>query len=134
MTILAVDTHADGLNELVGTLREVFPKEEIVAFSRPALAVQYSFRTEVSLVFTRADMKRLGGLQVAQGVRFYRPHAKVFLVTDEKTPKSVFRQREIGGFLSCPVTAGAIRAAVAAVGGTGLKTYAEKERKVEGWI
>ena len=127
MTILAVDTHPEGLSELVGNLREVFPEEEIVDFNVPALAVQHSFRAEVNLVFTRVDMKRLGGLQVAQGVRFYCPQAKVFLVTDEKTPKSVFRQREISGCLPCPVTADAIRRAV----GTAEEAGPEEGAKAE---
>lgn len=132
MTILAVDTHPEGLIGLADKLREVFPKEKVVDFSVPALAVQYSFRAEVSMVFTRVNMKRLSGLRVAQGVRFYRPHAKVFLVTDEKTPRGVFKQKGISGFLPYPVTAAAIRAAVGAAGKAGLEEDAKRE--VEGWI
>ena len=131
MTILAVDTQPERLRELVGKLREVFPKEKIVDFSVPALAVRHSFRAEVSLVFTRADMKRLGGLQVAQGVRFYCPNAKIFLVTDEKTPKSVFRQREISGFLPSPVTADAIRTTVELAGWTGQDKESKSGEKLE---
>ena len=117
MTILAVDTHPGRLRELAGCLREAFPKAEVAAFCVPALAVQHSFRSEVSLVFARSEMKRLGGVQVAQAVQFYHPRAKAFLMTDEKTPKRVFRHRALSGFLSGPPTAAAIRAAVAAADG-----------------
>lgn len=113
MTILAVDNRADRLDELVRCLREVFPAEEIVDFTDPGLAVQHSFRTGVDLVFAGADMRRLDGVQVAQGVQFFRPQARAFLVADAAARPKPSGPGEISGRLTYPVTPEAIRAAVA---------------------
>ena len=112
MTILAVDSRADRLEELAGCLREVFPAEEIVAFADPGLAVQHSFRTQVDLVFAGADTRRLSGVQVAQGVRFFRPEARAFLVAEANAREKPSGPGEISGRLTYPVTPEAVRAAV----------------------
>lgn len=81
MIMLAVDNRPDRLKELAACLQTAFPGAEIVDFTAPGLAVQYSFKNHVDVVFTEQAMRRLDGIQVAEGIHFFRPEAMIYLVT-----------------------------------------------------
>ncbi len=112
MTILAVDGCPGRLEALARCLQEVFPEDEIKAFSDPGLAVQHSFRAEVTATFVGPCNRRLDSLAVVQGIQFFHPGARAFLITDQDTPKRMLDRAEISAYLHGPVTAGAIRTAV----------------------
>lgn len=109
MEIMAVDNQCDRLEELAACLRTAFPEAEIVTFTEPGLAVQYTFKKHVDLVFAERYMRRLDGIQVAEGIHFFCPEAMIYLVYGEGTRPREIKQKAVTGYFIRPLSAGDIQ-------------------------
>lgn len=109
MKMIAVDNRPDRLTELADCLRRAFPEAEIEAFIDPGSAVQYSFKNQVDIAFTEHSMRRLDGIQVAEGIHFFQPETMIYLLTDAGAPVRKVTNKDVAGSFTRPLDAADIR-------------------------
>ena len=109
MTIMAVDNHHSRLLQLVECLKAVFPEENIVDFTDPLLAVQYSFLNTVDVLFSDIPMNGMDGIMLTEGVRQKNNDVQVFLLAESEMYKEEAEEYEVSGYLLRPVTVETIK-------------------------
>ncbi|HPE95046.1 MAG TPA: hypothetical protein PLT66_03130 [Bacillota bacterium] len=115
MEIVIVDSDIASLEQLAASIRELFPRRKIKAFSDPLLAIQYAFSCKSSTLYTALEQKRATGFDVARLFRQAQgEHCVVhFIACDE----SLRRDAENFGAASYtvkPITAKKLREAMTA--------------------
>ena len=80
MVILAVDGQADRLRPLEEQLRQIFPKDTVLAETDPLMAGKYVFFHPVDLVLAELNMRRVDGLKIRDFVRYANAQARVYLM------------------------------------------------------
>ena len=80
MVILAVDGQADRLRPLEEQLRQIFPKDTVLAETDPLMAGKYVFFHPVDLVLAELNMRRADGLKIRDFVRYANAQARVYLM------------------------------------------------------
>lgn len=113
MTILAVDSCPERLEDIRPLLERVFPFDAIVTKSDPLVAGQYSFHHPVDVLYTALDMKLMDGLKLACFVRRASPDALTFLiVSPECEIESELWADELDGQLVYPISEESLREAL----------------------
>lgn len=133
MTILVADRDAARLNNTEAVLRRIFPEENILTYTDPLLAAQYSSGNTVEIVVAVWSMRRMSGLQMASFVRKFNPLAQIYLIDcPEGRVGGTTREGDADYLLGEPLTEEALRAAIAFVaqkrGGSG----AASDKKTQG--
>lgn len=82
MTILAVDNNRDRLLASRTCLQYMFPGASVIVFTDPLLAVQYSFRNPIDILFTEREMRGMDGVTLSEGVRQRNGRAKIIFSSD----------------------------------------------------
>lgn len=116
MTILVVDWDTKRLINTELLVRNIYPQDEILAYTDPLLAAQYSCNHMVEVVVAAWEMRRMNGLQMAEFVRKFRPRAQIYLTAcPQERAGGVTRTGEADALLGEPLTEKALRDAIAFV-------------------
>lgn len=106
MVILAVDNHAERLQQLTQLLQKTFPQEKVLSFVDPLMAGKYSYSHGVDVLFTELRMKRMDGLEMCQFIRRRQPEVRCYLIGSPEELKLLHPEwrREYSACFSRPVT------------------------------
>lgn len=110
MKILAVANQPAMLEALQAELQKILPKAEILKETDALMAGKYAFNHAVDIVFAKADMKRMSGLQLIRFVKHEHPGVKGFLVEAENQPSALSPAAagEVAGVLTYPFAENAV--------------------------
>ena len=79
--VLAVDDEKIALNGAVSVLKRVFPRAEIVSFTRPSEALAFAGENEISVAFLDIEMGQTSGLEFVKKLQKINPRVNVFFLT-----------------------------------------------------
>jgi len=78
MNILAIDDNVLALEELVSSIKEACPDDEIHSFSKPSELLDYAKENECDIAFLDIEMWGMNGIELAQKLK--EIHAKINII------------------------------------------------------
>ena len=81
MKLLAVDDEIRALNDLKEVLTEAAPESEVVTFSSPAQALEYSAGNKIDIAFLDVEIGRTNGIILAKQLKDLQPDINIIFVT-----------------------------------------------------
>lgn len=112
MKILLVDDEELQLTRLLGAVKAVLPKAELLSYSNPIKALEENKENKIDLAFLDIEMPICNGIQLAKKLKSINPLIKVIFVTAYNDYALEAYRLHASGYISKPVNVEKVKAEI----------------------
>lgn len=84
MTIIVVGSDRVALSTSTGVLKNVFPKDMVLSFSDPMMAIKYGAKNQIDVLFTEIKLNRMDGVSFANMLKSRFSKLEVIFMTGDE--------------------------------------------------